>query len=643
MPKGLRLPPRRPLHSRDQLPLEMTPLPTATGPRSAVALWLLGLVALVCVAYHNSFSGPFVFDDAPAIIENASVHRLSLATLLPPPDEGQTVGGRPVVNLTLALNYALGGTRPPGYHVFNLLIHLGATCLLFGVVRRTLLLPRFGERFRRSASALAFNAAALWAVHPLLTEAVTYIVQRAESLAAFFYLLTLYAFVRAVEARRISPVAAGIWACGAFIACLLGMATKEAMVTAPVVVLLYDRIFVASSWRELRSQRWRWHAALFSTWILLAWLVHQTGGRGGTAGLGVGDSVWDYLLIQCRAIMRYLALALWPNALSFDYGMHQDTSVVAALPYGLALAALLGATGLSLWRWPALGFLGATFFLLLAPSSSFVPIAVQPIAEHRMYLPLAVVAVGVVVGTFTWCRHAPFVLGAATAALAVLTLTRNATYRSDVALWNDTIAKQPRNARAHVQLADALATSGRPEAALPYYRKAIELETAAVHPGDRTLLTEMFINLGNALLALGRPDDAIASYRRAIEHDALAKTAHYNLGSVLMESGHCDEAAAELETAIRLDPNYASAHTNLGSVRLQQRRPADALTAFVAAAQLDPSAKTCTNIGVALAELGRHDEAIAAFERALAFDPNFRPARELLDEARAKGQTEGKR
>ena len=197
--------------------------------------------------------------------------------MLCPPSHGETVSGRPVLNLSLALNYAVSGCDVRGYHVTNLAIHLAAALLLFGIVRRTL--PRFrgcggGQQLARLqlATPLALAIALLWAVHPLQTESVTYIVQRAESLMGLFYLLTLYCFLRGAGSAR-----AIFWYAGSVLACLLGMATKEVMVSAPLVVLLYDRTFLAGSFREAWRRRWAYYLALAATWLLLAWLVAQTG------------------------------------------------------------------------------------------------------------------------------------------------------------------------------------------------------------------------------------------------------------------------------------------------------------------------------------------------------------------------------
>jgi protein O-mannosyl-transferase len=187
-------------------------------------------------------------------------------------------GGRPVVNLSLALNYALGGSNVWGYHALNLAIHIILAGLtLFGVVRRTLLRPALRERFSPSAARLALVVAVLWTAHPLQTEAVTYVSQRCESLMGLFYLLTLYCFVRGADSQR-----CGWWFTLSVVACLLGMATKEVMVTAPLLVLLYDRTFVTGSFRKAWTRHRRLYLSLAGTWLLLGYLMaglHYRGGR----------------------------------------------------------------------------------------------------------------------------------------------------------------------------------------------------------------------------------------------------------------------------------------------------------------------------------------------------------------------------
>ena len=241
------------------------------------------LTAAALVAWANSFRGPFIFDDLPAIVENATIRTLALPIALAPPHSGQPAGGRPLVNFSFALNWALGGTDVRGYHALNLAIHVLAALTLFGVVRRTLRSRPLAAKFAADATPLAFAVAALWTLHPLQTESVTYISQRAESLAGLFLLLTLYASIRGVDSR--TPAR---WHALAVITCLLGMATKEVMYAAPLLVLLYDRIFFARTFREALRRRPWFYSGLAATWLLLGWLVTQAGNRGATAGFGLG-------------------------------------------------------------------------------------------------------------------------------------------------------------------------------------------------------------------------------------------------------------------------------------------------------------------------------------------------------------------
>ena len=215
----------------------MRPSPSGPASRGAVALAGALVVLAALAAYHNSFSGPFIWDDLFSIVDNPTIRHFGSA-LSPPNDIG--VGGRPISNLPLALNFAIGGTDVWGYHAFNLLIHTLAGLTLFGLARRTLRRPVLQDRFGTLALPLALAVAVIWTAHPLQTESVTFITQRYESMMGLFYLLTLYCFVRSVE----SPASAR-WQALSVVAGLLGVMTKEIIATAPVIVLLYDRTFVA--------------------------------------------------------------------------------------------------------------------------------------------------------------------------------------------------------------------------------------------------------------------------------------------------------------------------------------------------------------------------------------------------------------
>ena len=357
--------------------------------------------------YGRTFTVPFLFDDSTSIAENLTIRRLWPVWPAFSPPGGAGVGGRPLLNFTYALNYAFGGTAVAGYHVVNLAIHALAAWTLFALVRRILLRPNLRERFGTAATPLALAVSAIWAWHPVQTEAVTYLTQRGESLMGLFYLLTVFCFVRGAAAEEASS--RRIWFSLSVLACLAGVATKEVIVTAPVMVLLIDRAFFSGSF----AGAWRRHRPLYlalaATWIPLGCLM--TGLRQRSVGFGLGVPWWEYGLTETRAIITYLRLAFWPHPLVFDYGAEARviaTRLAEIWPSALVLGLLLAGTGWGLLRSPARpgGFAGAWFLLILAPTSSIIPLTGQPIAEHRLYLPLAGVAAFVVLGTFALAgRH----------------------------------------------------------------------------------------------------------------------------------------------------------------------------------------------------------------------------------------------
>ncbi len=430
----------------------------------------------------------------------------------------------------------------------------------------------------------------------------------------------------------------GPWSCGrgfgwyalAIVFCLLGMGTKEVMVTAPIAVLLYDRAFLTGSFRACWRERWRVHGALFATWLLPAWLLPGTGGRGGTVGFGSGMAWWEYAGAQCAAIPRYLGLSFWPEPLVFDYGDALPRHGPANLAWLVLMAALLGTALIAWWRWPRAGFPGAWFLLILAPSSSVVPVATQVMAEHRMYLPLAGVLAGTVIGLWAVAGRRTLWLGlAAAVALGALTVRRNADYRSDVRLWTDTVAKRPGNARARASLAYLLARQGRLAEAIAQYEAALRAK-----PG----FAEARVNLGNAQFGAGRVDDAIATFREALRRDPESAQAHYDLGTILARSGRFAGAIDEYGVALRLNPGNADAHNNLGNVLLQLGRASEAVSQYEEALRLVPtSADVHVNCGNALAALRRYAEARGHFEAALRLRPDDAAARAGLERLTAAG------
>lgn len=584
---------------------ERAPLPAPT----ASALLIL---AAVCLAYAGTWNVPFTLDDYKSIEENPSIRQLSdlRAVLSPPADAG--VGGRPLANLTFALSYALGGIRPWAYHLINLIVHAGAALALLGVVRRTALSPRLAPRFAPVATALGTGVALLWALHPLQTQTVTYVSQRTEALMALGYLLTLYAAIRHFEAPTLARTALAV------AACVLGALSKESIVTAPALVLLLDRTFFSGSW----SAAWRRHRILYcglaAVWVLLAWLMTDVSRRG--IGTGHGVSSYVYALTQLRSVSTYLQLTLWPSPLTFDRDQGVITSLLDAAPYAALVLPLLALALHGLRAGRAWAFSAAAFFLLLAPSSSVLPIVGAPVAENRPYLAVATVVSLVVFGLHAGLGLARCRLACALLALAALagTIRRNQDYRTEERLWRDTVAKAPANPRAHNNLALALAQlPGRTAETERHYREAIRLnpDFFEAHNGFSVFLYNQ----------PGREAEAMTHAASALRINPEYADGHYNLALLLARlPGRLPEAISHYEEAIRLRPSYADAHNNLALLLAGlPGREAGALRSFSEAIRLRPEKGNYVyNLALLLARLpGREAEALARFEEAHRLEP----------------------
>ena len=602
------------------------PRTEAGGAARATPTWKVwaasGLLVLaVGAAYSNSFHGPFVFDDLPSIVTNQSIRHLGSPQVLAAPPDAVTTTGRPASNLSLAINYAIGGLNVEGYHVVNLAIHILAALALFGLVRRTLLLPALAARFGAASTGLALAVALLWAVHPLQTESVTYIVQRAEAIVGLLYLLTFYCFLRGATAARGSG-----WYTAAVGSCAMGMASKEVMVSAPLLALLYDRIFIAGSFKESLGRRWRWWLALSATWAILALVVQLSHDRGGSAGFGLGMTAWEYARTQFGCIIHYLRLAFWPSPLVLDYGSAVVSEPAEIVPYAIGVFLLAAATAAALARRPQWGFLGVWFFAILAPTSSIVPLVGQTKAEHRMYLPLAAVVVLVVLAAYQAVgrlglrsRRAMVALAAAVAAaLGFGTYQRNEVYQSGFAIWDDNVRRGPPNHRAYNNRGNAYLARGQPDVAVRDYDKAIDLK-----PGD----AKAYNGRGSAYSALGRYDEALRDYDQAIKLKPDFADAYSGRGSVHAAQGQVDAAIKDYDQTIALDPYFEEAYLNRGRAHDSKGQYDPAIKDYDRAIALLPEyAEAYNNRGGAHDAKGQVDAAIKDYDKAIALKPDLAEA-----------------
>jgi len=567
------------------------------------------LVALGLAVYKDASGGPFLLDDYGAIVENATLHDLTNLRAIASPPRDTTVAGRPILNLSFALNFAWSGREAWSYKVTNVGIHVLAALALLGFLRRAL--TRGGAH-----RGMALPIAMLWTLHPLQTQAVTYSVQRAESLMGLLYLSTMYCAARGMDSGRRR------WFAAAVLVCALGMGTKEVMVSAPIMVLLYDRVFVQARFRDAVRKRWPLYLGLAATWIPLAALV-ATNARGQSVGFGFEQAspIW-YLMTQTGVVLHYLRLAVFPHPLVFDYAWpiaHQLRDVAGSV----ALVSLLLTTTLvCLCRRNWIGFLGCWFFLILAPTSSVLPILTEVAAEHRMYLPLAAPLTLLVIGAHALIKRSALrpvvgralgvgLLGTAVALLGWQTTRRNLTYASEIEIWEDVIRKQPRNGRAHNSLAVHLMRGGRLEEA---YRSA----SRAFQAGEA--LADVRYNLGTILLRLGRPDEAVGHFESVLSADPDDCNARAHLGSALAASGRPKEARPHLMQALA-DCNPPGIYGDLGEVLSLLGEREQALDFLERACELQPdSASRHLRFAIELEAAGKIQPAIAAYREAHRLD-----------------------
>ncbi|KKM70562.1 hypothetical protein LCGC14_1439490 [marine sediment metagenome] len=607
-------------------------LATAEETVPARRLPILLAAALITVAgigvYLNSFQGTFLLDDRGWIVNKRDVHGLpAMWEALP---DLRRLGMRPMLALSVAVNWELGGDNVWGYHAFNLAVHVLAGLLLFGVVRRTLAGERLGARYGRPATPLALVVALLWLVHPLQTSSVMYIVQRSELMMGLFFLLTLYCVIRGHGSKR-----RGLWHVGATIACLLGACSKPVMVAAPLIVLLHDRVFVYGTFRKaFRRQRWL-YAGLAGTWGLLAAMVWAAP-PARSAGFGMaGLTPWQYAASQPGVILHYLRLTFWPTPLILDYGWPVAKTLQAILWPSLAVGGLFVGTLLALWRRPAMGFVGMWFFLILGPTSSFLPI--RDLAfEHRMYLSLAAVVSVVVIVTYVGGREvlrrfripagpqwmlATGLVAATVTALGFLTVRRNRDYHDELDMWRDVAQRRPDHARVHFNLGRSLGREDRLDESIKCYRRAVELRPRYVKANN---------NLAVALIRKGELDEAFEYLRRALKIDPEHTNSHGALAAIYADRREWAEAERHYRKFLDLQKRperRIQAHEGLGEALARQGKLAEANQQYTAALRIDPKDSRAHNgLGNVLAQQDRFVLAVKQYRLALQSDPRSVPA-----------------
>jgi protein O-mannosyl-transferase len=603
------------------------------APLPRAQTWAIVVVIVAAIiAFGGAIKGPFQFDDVASIPRNPTITRLWPPSVALNPPSRTAVSGRPTVNYSLAVNYAINdllgvdqdagaasSRAAVGYRIANILIHLLCGLLLFGVVRRTARLVRAPESWSLPSDRLAAIVTIIWLLHPLQTEAVDYVIQRTELLVSLFYLATLYASIRAWDAE--SGRARLGWYAVSIGACLLGMGSKEVMASAPLAVMLYDRAFRATAWRELLRSRGRlwFYVLLFATMAPL--VVSILGGaRADSVGFQHGVTWYEYLYSQAWAILHYIKLVFWPDQLTFDYG---DTPVrgfggVIGL---VALTAFAVAIAMSWKRMVWVAFVGTWFFMLLAPSSSVVPIRTEIAAERRMYLALVPVLILLVVGAETMRRRISSLgVDRRRRALAVLALVVAAVYFMSSG-WTGMI------------VASRIAGQGSVRTIIAILARLLIACIAAaatwwlVSVRDRRRVVAVIVA---GLVLRSSMRSSVYSDPENLWRDAVAKVptnprAYDNLAAAIIQkdSSRFGEAERLLRTAIVIDSTYLAGWSNLADGELRQGRTTEGRALLEHALKINPDYVDATErLGGVLLKLGDNQQAISYLERATAVHPN---------------------
>ena len=576
------------------------------------------LAAVTTLVYSNTFSAPFHFDDNINIVDNPQIKNLN--------NFSNWSSSRYVGFLSFGLNYHFGELDVVGYHLLNLLIHIANAFLIYFLILLLFKIPINSSQIQHPSPSIsdpsfliALVTASFFTIHPIQTQAVTYIVQRFASLATLFYLLTIVFYLK----WRLSTSASSgesrggqkwLWYAAAILSTILAMKTKETSFTLPFMILLVEFVF----FRPIARKIWLTFLPFTLTLPIIPLSVSGALGEGEADFLSASDEITrqDYLLTQFRVIITYLRLLILPinQNLDYDYPIYRSffepavllSFLFLSLLFGSAVYLLIAGSRFMVRPFSQLISFGILwFFLTLSIESSIIPIG-DVIFEHRLYLPsigafLVIVVIGYQCFIFlssklqphegTAPRKYPVLIAAAflllLVPLGILTYQRNFIWQNQIRLWNDTISKSPNKPRPHY-------------------------------------------NLGHAYQKLGNIDEAAFRYHKVIDLDPNHAWARNNLGEILLDRGEIETAIVEFKKVTALDPRLAEGHSNLASGYVLIGLTDKAITEYEAALKLKKDSRIAYNLGLAYQHTGRIQKARRAFEHALEINPDFGLAQKAL-------------
>jgi tetratricopeptide (TPR) repeat protein len=592
-----------------------------------VNIFSFSLIALTAfIAYSNSFDCQFHYDDERGIVNNDQIKTLSNFSHF----DFWVNSHRPLANFSFALNYHFGKLDVWGYHLVNLFIHIIAGIFVFLLTKLILDLNNYKNyKIDKHKNWFALLVALFFVVHPLQTQAITYIVQRMASLAAMFYILSVYLYARGriehvQNNRRIKAVLFYLLALAAGI---MGTTTKQNVITFPLAFLLFEFCFIRS--KENKIFKTYIFFSLSVIVVLGASLLYLKRDLLTSALYGATISSTDYLINELVVIVEYLRLVLLPINQCADYGnvnygfsyiqSFWRLDVIGCL---LLLAALFTSAVYFYKKNRAFSFGIFWFFLTLSVESSILPIA-DPMFEHRMYLPMVGVSIFLLYSVFIiFQKVKPTALYSSLAyvifLLGLLAYSRNNVWKNDLTLWTDVTENSINNSRAWYNKAKALEESGNHQEALKSYNRAIEIQPEYYYAWN---------NRGNILDELGNHQEAIKAYDKAIEIKPGYYEAWNNKGTTVALLGKHEEAITCFNKVIEINPESYEAWYNKGATLALEGKLEEAIQSYNKVIAMKPYMYEAWNRkGEVLEKLGKHEEAIQCYDKALQINPNFTSA-----------------
>jgi len=608
----------------------------------------VSLLVIVSLAlFANTFSNPFIWDDKDLILDHAYIKDPGYIPFLFTPQYwnhySPSVKGqyRPVRAVTFALDYFLWKENPFGYHLTNVAVHTLNTVLayffLFWIVSSDRS-DRNGRNSRkeepqdnapswRQLAGIPFLAAVLFAAHPIHTESITWIKNRSDLFALFFFLVSLFFFVRyagsadAHRSRSAYPLSVIFFACA--------LLSKETAVVFPLVLAAFDVFFLRKDVRKAAMGALPFFAVFLSYLVFKATALR---GYGLSANLS-GITPLSHILTVFKTIGYYLTLLAAPYNLKAERLMDlshsfREPDVLFSM---LSVALLVTIAIAAFRRSKVLSFALLWIFITLLPVSNILFLSSRPIAEQRLYIPslgsCMILALIMRKTASLEIRPIPKDITrslvllfscALLASYAFTTVMRNRDWSDPVTFWLKTAESSPMSGRAYYNLGVAQEESGNHLDAIDAYRKSITLDPAYL---------PSYNNLGSSFREIGKYEDAVAMYKKVIEIDPHFAESYNNLGVISFESGKDEEAVELYKRAIENDPDYADAYYNLGIAYVRMGKRDEAIASLLKAIDTDPTnAEAYNALGNAYKAAERYKEAASSFLKAIKVDENFAKA-----------------